>query len=75
MPPRISGMRATHADASGHSGKAGRPGEGSRFKALKSKLAARPGVTNPGGLAAYIGKKKWGAGRMAKWSAAGRKGK
>lgn len=48
-------------------------GGGGRFAALKGKLAKRPGVTNPGALAAYIGRKKYGANRMAKMSAAGRK--
>ena len=32
-------------------------GSGGRFKALKGKLAAK-GATNPGALAAYIGRKK-----------------
>jgi len=36
-------------------------GEGGRFAALKSKLAGQPGVTNPGALAASIGRKKYGA--------------
>ncbi len=31
------------------------------FNKLKSQLASRPGVTNPGALAAYIGRKKYGA--------------
>jgi len=30
------------------------------FNALKSKLAGRPGVTNPGALAATIGRAKYG---------------
>ncbi len=42
------------------------------FDALKQKLAGRPGVTNPGALAAYIGKKKYGA---KKFNAAAAKGK
>jgi hypothetical protein len=50
-----------------------RLGSGARFAALKSKLASRPGVTNPGALAAYIGRKKYGASKMAKMSAAGRR--
>ncbi len=50
-----------------------KPGMGGRFAALKSKLSKRPGVTDPGGLAGYIGRKKWGAKKMGKWSAAGRK--
>jgi hypothetical protein len=48
-------------------------GTGERFAQLKSKLASRPGVTNPGALAAYIGRKKLGAGRFNRLAAAGRK--
>ena len=47
-------------------------GQGGRFAALKAKLA-KQGVNNPGGLAASIGRKKYGAAKMSKWSAAGRK--
>ena len=47
-------------------------GSGGRFAALKSKLSKEPGVTNPGALAASIGRKKYGAKKMAKLSAAGR---
>jgi len=50
-------------------------GSGARFKALKKKLSGRKGVTNPGALAASIGRKKYGAKKMAKMSAAGRKRK
>lgn len=49
-----------------------RPGGGGRFAALKAKLGKEPGVKNPGAIAASIGRKKFGAGQMAKWSAAGR---
>lgn len=49
-------------------------GSGQRFAALKSKLASRPGVENPGALAAYIGRKKYGAKKFAKLGAKGRKG-
>ena len=31
------------------------------FKALESKIAARGGVSNPGAVAAAIGRKKYGA--------------
>ena len=48
-------------------------GSGARFAALKSKLGARKGVTNPGALAAYIGRKKYGASKMASMAAKGRK--
>jgi hypothetical protein len=30
------------------------------FKVMEKKLAAKPGVTNPSGLAAYIARKKYG---------------
>jgi hypothetical protein len=46
-------------------------GSGARFKRLSSKLAKRPGVENPGALAAYIGRKKFGAKKMARLSAKG----
>jgi hypothetical protein len=43
----------------------------SNFDKLASKLAQRPGVSNPRGLAAAIGRKKYGASTMAKASARG----
>lgn len=36
-------------------------GSGQRFTALTQQLAQRPGVKNPAALAAYIGRKKYGA--------------
>lgn len=42
-------------------------GTGKRFAKLESKLASK-GATNPGALAAYIGRKKYGATKMAKLS-------
>ena len=47
-------------------------GTGARFKALKKKLAKK-GATNPGALAAWIGRRKYGTKKMASMSAAGRK--
>jgi len=47
-------------------------GSGERFSQLKKKLGSQ-GARNPGALAAYIGRKKYGAKKMAKMSAAGRK--
>ncbi len=47
-------------------------GEGGRFAALQKTLASR-GAKNPGALAAYIGRKKYGASKMASLSAKGRK--
>lgn len=44
----------------------------SKFDKLKNKLAHRKGVTNPAGLAAYIGREKYGKAGMAKKAAAGR---
>lgn len=51
-----------------------RLGTGARFGALESSLAERPGVRNPGGLAASIGRKKFGAKKFGALSAGGRKG-
>jgi len=39
-------------------------GSGARFKALKAKLAAK-GASNPGALAAYIGRRKFGRKKFA----------
>ena len=41
-------------------------GSGGRFRALRAKLASRPGVRDPDALAAAIGRKKYGAARFAK---------
>jgi len=48
-------------------------GSGERFAQLKSALSKKKGIYNPGALAASIGRKKYGASKMAKLSAAGRK--
>ncbi len=47
-------------------------GTGARFKALKKKLTKK-GATNPGALAAWIGRRKYGAKKMASMSASGRR--
>lgn len=52
-----------------------RLGSGQRFKELSNKLASKPGIKDPDAVAAAIGRKKYGAKKMAKWSAAGRKRK
>lgn len=49
-----------------------KPGGGGRFAALKSKLSHEKGVTDPGALAAVIGRKKWGGKRMAAMARQGR---
>ncbi len=46
-------------------------GTGARFKALKSQLAAR-GATDPGALAASIGRKKYGAKKFGSLAAKAR---
>jgi hypothetical protein len=45
----------------------------SAFDKLKGKLAHKPGVTSPGGLAAYIGRKKLGEPEMERRARAGRR--
>ena len=47
-------------------------GTGKRFAQLKTKLAKK-GAKSPGALAAFIGRKKYGAKKMAKLSAKGKK--
>lgn len=49
-------------------------GSGERFAALSNKLSNQ-GVANPDALAASIGRKKYGAKKMALMAAAGRKRK
>ncbi|WP_433465710.1 hypothetical protein [Spirillospora sp. CA-128828] len=47
-----------------------RPGSGARFKALTNKLAAK-GAKDPKGLAASIGRKKFGKAAFQQMAAAG----
>lgn len=47
-------------------------GSGKRFAALKGKLAKR-GARNPGALAAWIGRKKYGKRGFARLSRKGRR--
>lgn len=47
-------------------------GQGGRFAALKGKLSKQKGVTNPGALAASIGRQKYGNKGFAKLSAKGK---
>jgi len=53
----------------------GKLGTSTRFAKLKRKLAGQLGVTNPGGLAGAIGRKKYGTKKMARLAARGRKKK
>lgn len=41
------------------------------FNKLQGELAQRKGVSNPGALAAYIGRRKYGAQKMASAAAKG----
>lgn len=50
-----------------------RLGSGNRFRALKAALSRRHGVRNAGALAAFIGRKKYGARRFGKLAARGRR--
>jgi len=47
-------------------------GSGERFKKLANKFAKR-GIENPKGLAAYIGREKYGEKKMEKLAENGRK--
>ena len=47
-------------------------GQGGRFAKLKSKLAKKPGISDPGALAASIGRKKLGKSRFQQLAAKGR---
>lgn len=47
-------------------------GEGGRFAALKRKLGRREDVEDPGALAAYIGRRKYGKKRFQRMAAAGK---
>lgn len=47
-------------------------GAGGRFAALKKSLSEKPGVTNPGALAAAIGRKKLGKAKFQSLAAKGR---
>ena len=49
-----------------------KPGGGGRFKAMEHKVSHEKGVHNPAALAAYIGRRKYGAHRMAQMAAHGR---
>lgn len=51
----------------------GKAGTGERFKRLKDVLGKKPGITNPGALAAKIGREKFGKAKFQKMAAKGRK--
>lgn len=47
-------------------------GGGGRFQKLKNMLAHKPGIKNPGAIAAKIGREKYGEKKMTKMSVAGK---
>lgn len=50
-------------------------GSGKRFASLEKSIAAHGNAANAAAIAASIGRKKYGAAKMAKMAAAGRKRK
>ena len=50
-----------------------RLGSGERFAHLKNMLAKKPGIKDPGALAAKIGRKKYGKEKFQKLAAHGKK--
>ena len=48
-------------------------GSGQRFATMVQELSGQKGVTDPAALAASIGRKKYGASKMASMAAKGRK--
>lgn len=60
-------------DQYGRKIKSMKPGGGGRFEKLKNKLSHKKGIYNPAGLAAAIGRKKYGSKKMAKFASQGRK--
>ena len=52
--------------------KTSKPGSGARFKAVEA-AAKKSGASNPGAVAAAIGRKKYGVKKMTKMAVEGRK--
>jgi hypothetical protein len=50
-----------------------RVGGGGRFSKLKASIAAKGNVSDPGAVAAAIGRRKYGKGRFQAMAAKGRK--
>ena len=49
-----------------------RPGGGGSFAKLKGELAQKPGISNPGALAASIGRKKFSKDQFQKMASKGK---
>jgi hypothetical protein len=65
-------MPNSRAGKDGMRGSTPKLGSGKRFDILENKLRGQ-GVKDPGALAAYIGRKKYGAEKFNKLAAKGRK--
>lgn len=60
--------------SSTYKGKSMKLGGGGRFAKLKDEIAAKGGVSNPGAVAAAIGRKKYGKSRFQRMAARGKRG-
>ena len=70
----VADFEAADPGAGGGMSRAARLGSGARFAALKAKLASK-GAHDPGALAAYIGRKRYGKAKFTALAASARKGK
>ena len=70
----VEDFETAAGDEPGTVSRAAKLGTGARFAALKSSLAAK-GASNPGALAAFIGRKKFGKQKFHKLASAARKRK
>ena len=69
----MAGLQARRAARKAYKKASKKPlGSGARFAAVE-KSADASGAKNPGAVAAAIGRKKYGAKKMSKMAAAGRK--
>lgn len=70
----MAAKKSGKSKSGGKKGKAPKLGSGKRFKQVAAS-AAKSGARDPNAVAASVGRKKYGAKRMAAMSAAGRKRK
>jgi phage head maturation protease len=67
----VADFEAAAGPADGGVSRSAKLGTGARFKALKAKLAAK-GASDPGALAAYIGRKRYGKAKFTAMAAKAR---
>lgn len=65
--------KATPGESYKITGKPAKLGTGKRFETLTQAIAKRGGVSDPAAVAAAIGRKKYGAKKMAGMAAKGKK--